>query len=584
MRSPHRPRRRARPGRGASRVRRAGRVAVPAMVLGVLLTLAAPAGPAAAHATLLGTDPADGALLAEAPARVTLTFNEQVQLRAGGIQLLDAAGTALDASARSVDTTVVIDLPPELTDGTYVVSYRVISADSHPVAGGFSFAIGAPSAGSVIIPVAEPGAGLRVLRPVTEAVLYVGVLASAGLAVFGYAFVRGPASADALAALRRRQRRGVRALGALALAALIVMPPVVTGWQDAAEVSALASLATWRDGYGSDLGLAAGLTAAGVVVVLVAVGGRRVGPGRGRAGAAAVFAGAALALGALAVVGHTRSTGPAWLVLGADLLHVVTAAVWVGGVLGLWQVLADRSGELPTELRARSVAGFSQAAAAAVALLGLAGVLLGWRILGSWSALTDTTYGQLLLAKVAVVAVLLGIAGWNRYRLVPRVVRPGSEPAASRVLRRTVRAEAVLLVAVLAITGVLVTRDPTGGATGARPVDGAQTVAGARTVDGVLGDGTVRVRITPGTTGINALELALFDGAGQPLEPVAAPTVTVSQPELGVGPLQRRLSQVGTGRYEAVADFPLAGEWVVTVNARTSRFDSPIATLSVVIP
>ncbi|MDG4767677.1 copper resistance protein CopC [Solwaraspora sp. WMMD406] len=578
--------------RHPSRVRRTCLLAVPGMVLGIVLA-AAVASPAAAHATLLANDPADGALLAEAPQTVTLTFNEAVQVRPDGVNVLDAAGTPVEATARSVDSTVVIDLPPELADGTYVVSWRVISADSHPVAGGFSFAVGTPSVGSVAIPVSEPDTALRVLRPVTEAAIYIGVLGGVGLSVFGVAFLRGPTGMLAAGQVRGRQTRLIWLFGTLALVALVAMPPVTTAWQDAADVAALASGQTWRTGYGSDLGLAAGLAAAGVLVVLagvrlVAAPGTGTDAGRRRRSAGvAVFGGAGLALGALTLGGHTRSFGPAWLVLGSDLLHLVTAAVWLGGIVGLGLVLAggvSAGGGLPARDRAAVVVAFSQVAAFLVAVLAVAGVLLGWRILGSWSALFGTTYGQVLLAKVAAVGVLVAIAGWNRYRLVPRTARPDTEAAALRSLRHTVRLEAILLVAVLATTGVLVTRDPTAPPAGPEFVAGAdQTGDPAITVDGTLGDGRVEIRITPGTTGINALELALFDADGRPLEPVAPPTVTVTQPDVGVGPLDRRLAQVGTGRYEAVADFPLPGRWEIRVNARTSRFDSPIATLPVEI-
>ncbi|MFV2085254.1 copper resistance protein CopC [Micromonospora sp. LOL_021] len=565
------------------RVRRAALLAVPGMLsgglLGLLLALAG-AGPAAAHATLLANDPADGALLAEAPPSVTLTFDEPVQVRAEGVQVLDAAGSTVDVTARAVDSTVVVDLPTGLADGTYVVSWRVISADSHPVAGGFSFAIGAPTAGSVAIPVTEPDLALRVLRPVTEALLYVGVLGGTGLAVFGLSFLPVPE--------RRRQLPTVVGLGVVALVAVAVMPPVTAAWQDAADVATLAGPATWRTGYLSDLGLAAALTAVGVLAVLVGARLENGGAGAARRPAGVpVFAGAGLAIGALALVGHTRSFGPVWLTLGSDLLHLVTAAVWLGGILGLGHLLSRRFDTTSAVQRAGVVAAFSQTAAFLVALLAAAGVLLGWRIVGSWSALFGTTYGLVLLGKVAALGVLVGIAGWNRYRLVPRTRRPDTEAAALRSLRRTVRAEAVLLVGVLAVTGVLVTQDPTDRASDAAATGSADgrtsAVEQAVVADAALGDGRVQIRITPGATGINALELALFDAAGQPLEPVAPPTVTVTLPEVGVGPLDRRLAQTGPGRYEAVADFPLPGSWEVTVNARTSRFDSPIATIPVEI-
>jgi copper transport protein len=158
------------PGQARSRlrwVRRFGPVAL-AVVAGVLLALAG-AGPAAAHAELLSTDPVDGAVLADAPAEIVLTFNEPVVVRDGAVRLFTGAGRDVDARPRAVDTRVVIGLPDRLPDGTYVLSWRVVSADSHPVAGGFSFSVGAPDAGTVQVPVAEPTGGLRAARQATEA-------------------------------------------------------------------------------------------------------------------------------------------------------------------------------------------------------------------------------------------------------------------------------------------------------------------------------------------------------------------------------------------------------------------------------
>ncbi|WP_170107072.1 copper resistance CopC family protein, partial [Blastococcus saxobsidens] len=101
------------------------------------------AGPAAAHATLVSTDPGEGARLDTAPAEVTLRFSEGVSLGAGYARVLSADQERVDAGAASVDGgTLTIPLRGDLPDGGYLVTYRVISADSHPVAGAFSFAVG----------------------------------------------------------------------------------------------------------------------------------------------------------------------------------------------------------------------------------------------------------------------------------------------------------------------------------------------------------------------------------------------------------------------------------------------------------
>jgi copper transport protein len=295
---------------------------------------------------------------------------------------------------------------------------------------------------------------------------------------------------------------------------------------------------------------------------------------------AVAFAGIALAWGTVALVGHTRTYGPAWLVLSADILHVTTAGTWLGGLVGL-AVLMSRTTEVAAPSAApsaaRTVAGFSRSAAGLVALLGVGGILLGWRILRSWGALFGTTYGIALLTKVGIAAVVVTVAAHNRFKLVPRVSvadRESGGAAAWGMLRRTVRVEASLLVLILAVTGVLVTRSPVQD----RAVAASAGSAGSPLVlEAALGTGRAVARLTPGSVGVNSLELSLLDGAGEPITPVSTPELTVRLPAASVGPLSRPLSRTGPGRYQAVADFPLPGTWTVQVSVRTSKYDNPVA-------
>ncbi|TDB83178.1 hypothetical protein E1091_18400, partial [Micromonospora fluostatini] len=358
---------------------------VSTVLAGLLGLLAAiiPAAPAAAHAVLLGTDPTDGAVLATTPQQVTLTFNEPVAVRPGGVRLLDATGEELSTDSRAVDSSVVLTVPPDLPDGTYIVTFRVISADSHPVSGGLSFAVGAPSSAAVTVPESRPSLPLDLLRQAAEATAYLGLLVSAGLVVFLLVLLR----ADAPVLRRRLRRLAWGSAGATALARLVLLP-TVPAWQDGRDLTGLGDADLWRAGFASEEALSSLLVVVGLAAALWASAATA-----GRALPAAVaFAGVALAWGAVALVGHTRTYGPAWLVVPADVLHVTTAGVWLGGLVALSWSLA-RSADLAVGAAAETVSAFSRAAAVLVGLLGTAGVLLGWRILSSWAALWETTYG-----------------------------------------------------------------------------------------------------------------------------------------------------------------------------------------------
>ncbi|GIJ24096.1 transport integral membrane protein [Micromonospora lutea] len=542
-----------------------------------LLAAVVPAAPAAAHAVLLGSDPVDGAVLASAPSEVTLTFNEPVMVRPDGVRLLDAAGAELSTDSRSVDTTVVLTVPPDLVDGTYIVAFRVVSADSHPISGGFSFVVGTPSSAAVVVPESRPSSALNLLRQAAEAVAYLGLLVSAGLLVFLLVLLRAEAPV-----LRRRLLRLAGWSAGLTVLARLVLVPAVPAWQDGRGLTGLIDGAQWLTGLRSEEALSSVLVvlglSAGLWACWSAVGGRSA---RRAALSALAFAGIALAWGAVALVGHTRTYGPAWLVVPADVLHVTTAGVWLGGLVALPWALS-RSADLGADAAARTVSAFSRTAAVLVGLLAAAGLLLAWRILRSWEALWATSYGVALLTKVGLTLVVLVVAAHNRFRLVPRVRtadRDDNSAQAWRLLRRTVRVEAALLVGVVVATGFLVTQSPVVREAAPRPT--ADAGGGPIVVEAPLGPGRAVARFTPGEVGVNSMELELVDAAGQPVVPVADPKLTILLPAMDIGPLERSLAPTGPGRYEAVVDLPLAGAWVVQANVRTSKYDSPTARFTV---
>ncbi|WP_395728992.1 copper resistance CopC/CopD family protein [Nakamurella sp.] len=572
-------------------------VLVAAAALAFLLAGSAPAW---AHASLIGTDPVDGALLPSAPTTITLTFNEPVSVDEGGVRLLDASGAELPSSTRAVDNTVVTT-PGELGTGTVIVSWRVISADSHPITGGFTFAVGERSSTAVAVPTTSTDPVVGVAIAVVQALTYLGVLAAAGLIAFDVLVLRGGGDT----ALRRAIRRlSAWCAGAGMLAGLGLLP-LTHLRQQYESIAGLADLATWTAQLGRDAGLALVIAGAGLLLAWEAAWAVN---DRTAASAGAALAGCGLAVGSFALVGHTRGYGPVLLVLTADLLHLTVAAFWLGGLVGLGLVVrsAGRAGHgrpapsggrgvrpasatrtLPrsrVEVAAVALSRFSTLAAALVAVLGVAGVLLAWRILGSWSALVDTGYGQALLVKLGLVVAALAVAGYNRFVVLPAIDTAPTAEAGWVRLRRSVSVEAGLLVAVLAVTGWLVNASPTLPATGDNGGAAAAPVAAPQEQTVPLGAGTVSARLTPATAGINSLEFSVVDANGQPVQPVSDPEVSVTMPAAGVGPLTRPVSVTGQGAFQAVLDLPLSGQWVVTISVRTSEFEQPSARIEVDIP
>jgi copper transport protein len=299
------------------------------------------------------------------------------------------------------------------------------------------------------------------------------------------------------------------------------------------------------------------------------------------------LAGAGAALVSVLFVGHTQTFGPQWLVMGADVVHAATAAVWLGGLLALIIHLtrARRLNGSPAE--AAVVLGrFSTLAGGVLLLLGITGTILGVVIVGSIPALVGSDYGHLLLAKLAVVAVIAGIAAWNRFGLLPRLARDRIKGQAWRGMLSAVRVEVVGVVLVIGLTSALTMQNP--GASIAAPTS---TLAASEVLsqDGTplradLGAGALTGRFSPGKAGVNVITFELTDAGGAPIVPIALPTLTVSEPNLSLGPLVAVVEPGDMpGSYRAVLTVPVAGQWKITAAVRVNELEQPAAVVDVVV-
>jgi copper transport protein len=289
---------------------------------------------------------------------------------------------------------------------------------------------------------------------------------------------------------------------------------------------------------------------------------------------AIVLAAVTVALAAPALVGHTCSYGPPVLVMASDVAHVVTGATWFGGLLGLGVTLTSLARR--ERLAAETFARFSTVAVGLLAVVGAAGLVLGWRIFGSWAGLLGTTYGLILLAKLGIVALAVAVAGWNRYRLLPRVGQAAGyrdrTDAAGR-LRTAVQAEAGLLVVALVLTGFLVNQVPR--------EKRAPGSAERGTVASVADNVRVVAHLEPARVGTNTVTVQVQDLSGEPVEPYVQPTISISSDHLDLG--SRPARNVDAGRYEAEVLIPHEGTWNVMVSVRTSEFENPVVMLETTV-
>ncbi|WP_210582284.1 copper resistance protein CopC [Streptomyces sp. GESEQ-4] len=559
----------------------------------VLLVLGG-AGTASAHAALRSTDPADGSVLKSAPRDLTLTFTESVGLLDDSVRILDPSGHRLRlGEAEHVpgrSDAVRVSLPAKADTGTFTVAWRVVSADSHPVSGAFTFSVGKPSATAASVdtgPVEDPVTG-----SLWDLARYLAYLAGAlliGAAVFVVA-CRPP---DPERLHKPLWAAWWTLLGAT-FALLVLRAPYETGTGPATAFDTSALSGTLSGRPGALLLARLGLLAVAAVLLrrgISALPQRRL----------PQVAGAALAVGLAltwAAAEHASAGIQVPVAVTSSALHLLATAVWLGGLAALLITLRRGSSSTAT------VARFSRLAFTSVTVLAVTGVYQSWRGLGSWSAFTDTSYGRTLIVKLVAVALLLAAAGFSRRwttkalaveaetvvrERVPEPVGgppslpepPDSTPPAAedhRLLRRSVLAEVGVAAVVLLITTVL-----TGTLPGRAEAEAAQAApAGALPAASVTvvpfdvgaagARGKVQITLDPGRTGDNSVEAVVY-GADGGFAIVPELRISFTLPAQDIGPIDAELTNKGGYWGNSSLTLPVAGEWEMKVTVRVSDID-----------
>lgn len=495
-------------------------------ILAAWLLLAA--GPAAAHAVLLETAPTEGARLADAPRSAALRFNEPVTPAA--IRLVGPGG-ARDLAARTENESVVIDLPADLPAGGYYLVWRVASADTHPIAGTISFAIG-----DAALPAPPPDADAHAFDPRTPAAMALRFARDLALAigVGGVAFL-----AFVNAGTREGPRRAMRAALFVAFAAA-ALSPAMAGARiaDAAPWTAQA----WRAGWHSSAGPAA-------IAMLIGIASGFV-PNRIAAFAALIFAGAGTAL-----TGHATAGGVP--IQAVQTLHSVAALFWLGAFLPLFH--AVRTSPITA---AHWGTAFSPAGIAAVVIVAVSALWLGVpRLEGELGR-----YAALMAIKAALFAGLVAIAAHNRRHAVPRA-KAGDAAA----LGRNLKLDLVFGLALIAATAMLTHTPPAVHLHGPGGHDHGHAHANApRSGLSLIATQANRL-LWIETTGAR-LEMRLLASDNSPIEPKEF-AIELTSKAAGIESLRRQPAILGRGYYGIdEAALVLPGPWTLRAEALIDDF------------
>jgi copper transport protein len=599
------------------------RITAPAAMLAICFAMLCTAPAALAHAQLLGTSPGSGATVAAQPKQVIFEFGESVSGTLGAVRVYDAAGNEVDDADVSHPAgnqhSLGVGLKPGLPDGTYTATYRVISADTHIVYGGLVFNIGHPSAASKVtiaglIKRNESGRVTKIAFGAVRALDYLSIALLLGglvfLAIAWLPALRALASAEPAwqASSRAFARRIERLLFAAVLLgfAVSVLGILLQGtsasgaslWTSIKGTVLSDTLQTrfgtvWAVRAVDWLLLGALLLGARalrrdlVPTIRPAIerpsglDGRLTPPPARWMLALFVLAAAYLAV-TPALAGHASIESPTWLFFPSDVLHVLAASVWVGGIACLLLALPAATRELPGAERSRlllaTLARFSPLALGAVVTIAITGVVQALIDVRSFDGLLHTTYGALVIVKVGLLLALISLGWVNRERVIPvlrRIVGSEQTPGATGLLaRRTMRGELVLMLCVFGVTAALISYTP--------PIDAD---AGPFSVNATLGPAELEMTLEPAEVGLNTAHIYLIDArTGTQFTQTKELTVTARLPAKGIGPLPLKTIPAGPGHYILnSAVLSPAGTWQIEVTDRVSEFEQHSRTIEVPI-
>ncbi len=554
-------------GRGYGRVRRWFLGAMAAMLLTVLATSGA-----GAHAAYESSTPGSGDVVAEAPDQIAVRFTERLERSYSQLQLFDSGGDEVEGTVLEEgndEYTMVLELPREMPNGTYSVLWRTLSNDDgHTAQNYFAFTIGSDAdVAPITIPSSgdEPGGPSQWFQTASRWAALAGLAALLAVWPVWSAVVRpslGPVWRSAPMIVQRMHR--------FALAAMIL---AVTGSVFALIVQAMTLPdGTLLDKVLNTLGQTrygelwlyrlAQLILTGLILSFCAwwFPGRRPLPG-----IAAWLIALALPL-PFSLIAHAAAqpAGRAMAVT-ADVIHLFAASVWIGGLLiltfVLFPALRGVSAEQRRSVLSVAIPRFSVLGLISWAALGLTGFYAGWLQVGNLEALRSTDYGQSLLIKLGLLAVVLVLAAINLVVVDRRIRRAvmSQVPIWSRRLRWTVAVEVVLVFGVLAAVGQMTSLQPAREAL----AEQSQQISVPFELDG----GNAQLLLAPGVAGVNHFRLEV------PEHQVSAETEALlrltipAREDMGTQELQ--LPRVSDGAFEYHgSELSIAGDWEMTLILR----------------
>jgi len=496
-------------------------------------------GIASAHAILESSSPEPSALLESSPKEIRLNFDEQVESTLGDIRVYDSEQreVSIKKTVRSSsDASVVTAGVPTLKNGVYVVVWRVVSADGHPVSGAFPFEIGIKSTGTSAALLEKVLNGTETSSPLGNPMSTLRLLGFLGLILLiGCVSLLWRSPLLGNARVRKTLRHSSVFVAVSSLGLLLMQGPYTAGksWGSLFDSIIIGDVLQTR------LGLALFVrsicaVAWGLIALTASASVSR----RWRVG---VIATAFVTIATYAASGHQSAGTLPGIFVPLDMIHLAAISTWVGALLAL--AVISKNNNVDNEVKR-----FSQMATWSMPIVIVTGVVQGLHLLGGISTITETNFGKLLLVKTILVGGVVLFGSRARTRL---------HASGFSSIAKVIRWESAVVVLVLAVTSLMVAQSPNSIAP--KSVGFSAT----KVQNGIV----VELSVVPAVVGTAEVHVILTPPGGS-LTPAKSVTVQFDLPSRNIPPIPVKMTEIGPNHWIGIVQFPFSGAW--NMNTRVS--------------
>ena len=515
------------------------------------------ANPVEAHAGLKSSEPAAASVLEQSPEEIVLKFAEQVEISFGSIRLFDANSKLVVLPTPNygftddvVDAKTVRVGVPNLEPGSYLVIWRVVSVDSHPVQGAFGFQIG--SRGTNLTDL-----GVEILSNSSASVLVRGLMGIARwLSFLGVMVLIGSMLLSTRIIGRSRIEIVIKSSWFVAVVGSILVLVFQAPYALGNSLSDSVSVTSVRQVLETRLGTWLIIRAVILLLFLLIIWKRDLHQKPIWRMATTILS--IVLFATFSISGHPGMRQFSALSIGTDIVHFLCVAVWMGGLVTI--VLLGRKWQSESP---KVIAWFSFNATIAMPIMVATGVAQAWRMMEGFQNLFSTTYGTVLSIKV--IFVVIAIAAGTKARQIFKGKTVESEDLKKIKFSKTIVLESVIGLVVLAVTAVLVSVPPLS-------VNTSAPFAATLVQSNVIAD----ITITPARVG-NAEMHIVFSPPGGTLEPIESMTARISLETGEIPPIPIDVKRIGVNHFQANLQVPRGGEWLLELivkpaTNRTLRF------------